>query len=520
MKSSQTNNIPVLLAVAFALGTSGVSVAQTEPEEELELIELDNRNGQDEDAGEEEIFDGLIYDQDSQQYRLIEDPEEEVPVEPPSQRETDEAEIRRLFELYRDSVTSGNFLEADTLAKQIIELSIRVFGINSTESAKALTNLAIAQHGNKEYEAAERNFRASIDIIERISDRLNSALINPLKGLGATQLAIGRPDMARASFQRAVHVSHVNDGPHNLDQLDVLESMAEIYLAVGEHKQAVDIQERMYSLQARKLEPFSMDILPALQNQAQWQHRLQLYDRERLTLRRIIDVIERHHGKHDLRLIPPLNTLGKSYLFITPAEFDMQPDISVSSGETYLRRANRIAEKNPDSDWQIHEQTLLALGDYYVLSARANRAARIYKELWGLLSEDEERFGNRRDHLERINVLQEIYPPKYYRSEQIDKAISDEEDFETGIVSFGFTVSSAGRVINIIHLETQPPEFEDMRNRVRRNLRQLVYRPRVADGEMVSTPEMTFTHEFLYRPEDIPTKPGKEKEKEKESTTR
>jgi tetratricopeptide (TPR) repeat protein len=263
MKCPQTNNIPVLIAVAFALGASGVSAAQTEPEEELELIELEDRYEQDEEASEEEIFDGLIYDQDSQQYRLIEDPEEEDLEEPPSQRETDEAEIRRLFGLYKESVISGNFLEADTLAKQIIELSIKVFGINSTESAKALTNLAIAQHGNKEYEAAERNFRASIDIIERISDRLNSALINPLKGLGATQLAIGRPDMARASFQRAVHLSHVNDGPHNLDQLDVLESMAEIYLAVGEHKEAVDVQERMYSIQARKLEPHSMDILPA-----------------------------------------------------------------------------------------------------------------------------------------------------------------------------------------------------------------------------------------------------------------
>jgi hypothetical protein len=514
MKCPQTNNIPVLIAVAFALGASGVSAAQTEPEEELELIELEDRYEQDEEASEEEIFDGLIYDQDSQQYRLIEDPEEEDLEEPPSQRETDEAEIRRLFGLYKESVISGNFLEADTLAKQIIELSIKVFGINS---AKALTNLAIAQHGNKEYEAAERNFRASIDIIERISDRLNSALINPLKGLGATQLAIGRPDMARASFQRAVHLSHVNDGPHNLDQLDVLESMAEIYLAVGEHKEAVDVQERMYSIQARKLEPHSMDILPALQNQAQWQHRLQLYDRERLTLRRIIDVIERHHGKNDLRLIPPLNTLGKSYLFITPAEYDMQPDISVASGETYLRRANRIAEKNPDSDWQIHEQTLLALGDYYVLSARPNRAARIYKELWVLLSEDEERLGNRRDHLEKVNVLQEIYPPKYYRSEQVDKEFPDEEDFETGIVSFGFTVSSAGRAINIIHLETQPPEFEDMRNRVRRNLRRLVYRPRVADGTMVNTPEMTFTHEFLYRPDDIPTKPADAKEAESTS---
>jgi len=509
MRSSQLSTFPVLVAVAFALGASGVSMAQTEPDEELEIIELGDRYDDDETAIEDEIIDGLIFDQNSQQYRLVADPEEQDLVEPPSQRETDIAEIRRLFAVYKESVTSANYLEADTLAKRIIELSIKVFGINSTESAKALTNLAIAQNGNKEYEAAERNFRASIDIIERISDRLNSTLINPLKGLGSTQLANGRPDMARASFQRAVHISHVNDGPHNLGQIEVLESMAEIYLAVGEHKKALDIQERMYSIQARKIQPYSLGIVPALKKQAHWQHRLQMYERERVSWRKIIDVIERNYGKKDLRLIPPLTSLGKSYLFITPSEYDMQPEISVASGETYLRRANRIAETNPDSDWQILGRTMLSLGDFYVLSARANRGARIYKGLWILLSEDEERLGNRREHLERLNVLQDIFPPKYYRSEQIEDGIPKEEEFETGTISYGFTVNGAGKAVDVFHIETQPPEFQDMSDRVRRNLRRLVYRPRLEDGTIVDTPETTYTHEFLYRPGDLPTKPSK-----------
>ena len=507
MKSPRLYTFPALVAVAFTLGAGGVAMAQSEPEEELELIEVGNSHDEEDTASEDEIFDGLIFDQDSQQYRLIEDPEEEDLVEPPSRRETDREEIIRLFEIYKEAIGGENYLEADTLAKRIIELSIRVFGIESTESAKALTNLAIAQHGNKEYEAAERNYRASIDIIERTSDRLNATLINPLKGLGATQLAIGDPNLAKETFQRAVHVSHVNNGPHNHGQIEVLESMAEIYVAIGEHKDALDIQEKMYAIQARNLEPFSLEILPALKKQAHWQHRLQMYDRERVTWRRIVHVLERHHGKQDLRLIPPLTSLGKSYLFITPAEYDMQPEISIASGETYLRRANRIADKNPDADWRILEQTLLALGDYYVLSARPNRASRVYRELWTMLSDDESRLGNRRDHLEKLNLLQDIFPPKYYRSEQIDEVFPDEDEFETGTVSYGFTVNSSGRATDITHIETQPPEFEDMRDRVRRTLRHLVYRPRIEEGKMVKTPEITYTHEFFYRPVDIPTKP-------------
>jgi hypothetical protein len=509
MKSPQLNTFSVLAGVAFVLGTGGVSLAQTDPEEELEIIELSDPYAEDEAAIEDEIFDGLIYDQDSQQYRLIEEAEEDLE-EPPSQRELDLEEIKRLFALYKESLTNANFLEADTLAKQIIELSIKVYGIDSAESAKALTNLAIAQHNNKEYEAAERNYRASIDIIERTSDRLNSALINPLKGLGAVQLAIGRPDMARATFERAVHVSHVNDGPHNPGQIEVLESMAEIFLAVGEHQEALDVQERMFSIQARNLEPGSLETLPALTKQAHWQHRLQMYDRERVSWRKIITVIERHHGKDDLRLIPPLTSLGKSYLYVTPIEYDMQPEISVASGESYLRRANRIAAANPESTWEINEQTLLALGDYYILTGRPNRAGKAYKDLWEILSyEDEEaRLRNRRDHLERLNLLQDVYPPKYYRSERIDNEIPDVEDYETGTVSFGYSVNAAGRLTNVLHIETRPPEFEDMRDRVRRSIRHLVYRPRIEEGKMVPTTELVFSHEFYYRPDDIPVKSG------------
>ncbi len=53
-----------------------------------------------------------------------------------------------------------------------------------------------------------------------------------------------------------------------------------------------------------------------------------------------------------------------------------------------------------------------------------------------------------------------------------------------------------------------------MKERVRRNLRHLVYRPRVDEGQAVPTPDVIYTHEFYYRPEDIPVAP-----EEPETTT-
>lgn len=503
---SVTVTMTKIAAIAAVAVLCGQTQAQTtEDEETLSPIVIDDYYGEEDEAAAEDQLDDSAEESAADSYRLIEDDEVDDWIEPPPQKEQDLAELKRMFDLYRESLINKEYLEADTLAKRVVELSIRVNGLDSHDSAKAITNLGIAQHHNKDFEAAMLNFTASIEIIERIDDRLSSSLINPLQGLAATQASMGRPDLAKQSFQRAVHVSHVNDGPHNSEQVDTLESMAELYISMGEFKDATSIQENIWAIQSRNIDPNSVDILPALEKKAAWQHRLQRYQSERATWRQIINVLERQHGKNSLTLIPPLKALGKSYLFVSPAEYNYQPDVSASSGETHLRRANRIADSNPDSNWETVEDTLLALGDYYVLSGRPNRAARVYEETWALLSEGDQqaRLKNRKDHLQSAFVLQKVYPPKYYNSSRTDEPMTPPESFETGTISFDFAVEASGRVSDITHLETYPSDIKDFDEPVARSLRRLIYRPRLADGKMVRTADVGYTHEFFYRPTDL-----------------
>jgi tetratricopeptide (TPR) repeat protein len=495
----------LLTSLALCWSGSAALAQTTDEEEELAPILIGDPQDDGTEVAEEE-FEDLVYDEEAQSYRLIEDDEPDDWVEPPSQDELDTEELKRLFALYREALENKEYLEADTLAKRVVELSIKLNGLDSHDSAKAIANLGIAQHNNKEYEAALLNFTASIGIVERIEDRLSDALINPLQGLAATQAAIGRPDLAKQTYERAVHVSHVNDGPHNPNQVQTLESMAELQISVGEYKDASNIQEHIYSIQARKIDPSSLEILPALRNKARWQHRLQQYPSERATWRQVINVIEDHHGRNSLELIPPLTNLGKSYLFVSAAELDYRAEITSTSGEAYLRRANRIAEKNPDADWRIVESTLLSLGDYYVLSGRPNRAASIYKETWQMLSEGEEsdRIGARWEHLEQINVLQKVLPPKYYNSQRSNDGQRPPDNFETGSMTFSFTVAPTGRVSQIAMLETEPKELEPFSQVVGRSLRRLVYRPRTKEGIPVETRDVVYVHDFYYRPSDVP----------------
>jgi tetratricopeptide (TPR) repeat protein len=417
--------------------------------------------------------------------------------------EPPEEELQRYFQLYKEALDSKAYAEADTLAKRVVELSIQLFGINSLDSARALTNLGIAQHQNEEYDAAIVNYEAAIDIIERVEDRLNENLINPLKGLGAAQLAAGHPDLAVESFDRAVHVSHVNEGPHNLMQLDILESLAETYLSVGEVDEVKDIQEHIFSLQARDVELDSLEAIPALERQALWQHRLQLFEQERYTWRKIIEIIEDRRSEEDLALIPPLTELGKSYLYVgTPTVAFHQPT-SISSGEIYLKRALRIAESNAEATWKDREGAMLALGDFYILSGKPSRARKIYAETWELLSGDEEKLKNRHDHLETLVVLQEVNPPKYVGIDGEVRSQLPGDNYQTGKIVFDYSVSSRGLTTDIAMVEAEPAGFEDMERSVLNNLRAMVHRPRLVEGDAVQTDDLTFTHRFFYRQSDL-----------------
>ncbi|MEM7500962.1 MAG: tetratricopeptide repeat protein [Pseudomonadota bacterium] len=459
-------------------------VAENAAEQEtLEEIVLPSQDVFEEDvyfSGNEEIFD------------------------PGQAEESDDERIRRLFTLYMDAVSDRQYDEADTLAKQIVEMTISVHGLDSQESASALTNLAIAQHGIDDYESAILNYEAAIGIIERIEDRLNSQLVNPLRGLGAAQLAAGRPDLARTAFSRAIHVSHVNEGPHNLGQVESLQSLAETFLAVGEFNDAIDIQKRIYYLQARNIDAKSIDIIPALRTRAEWQHRVQLYEQERYTLRRIVSIIEDHKGKKSLDLIEPLTELGNSFLFVSSLENAYTQPVSVTSGEVYLKRAVRIAEDNPEADWRILSDAMLELADFYLLSDRANRGHRVYREVWQILSEEPDRLGDRAKRLENVVILHDIDPPKMYGGNPEMTVTRELPGFETGTAEFEYTVSTRGRSTNIRLVKADPEGLNDMYQMVGRQMRRLLHRPRHVEGQAVTTENVKYTHSFYYREADLP----------------
>lgn len=401
------------------------------------------------------------------------------------------------FAHFRDLIAERNYDAADASAKRVVEMAIRIHGPQSLETSKALSNLGLVQHNNKQFDAAIQNYTASIEIIENVEDRLNQQLVNPLKGLGAAQLGSGRPDLATATFGRATHITHVNEGPHNIEQVELLESMAEANVRLGDIEVARDILDRIHYLNVRHFDDDALGLLPSLMRRADWQHRAGYYNDERATYRRTIRIIETSSDKNDPRLITPLVKLGETYYYYQPVTEGARGSAGMS-GETYFKRAVRISEKTPDLPWLEVANTRLALADYYGYYGGTSRSRKIYREVWSELSTDEDRLAARKELLEQVVLLREEPLPRYASG---DSAAS-RDGFLSGNVQVDFTISARGTVKDV-ESQANPAEFTAMQRTVHREVRGRFFRPRMIDADPVETPGQVFTHEFLYQQAEL-----------------
>jgi len=411
--------------------------------------------------------------------------------------------LAQQFERFKKLINDGVYDEADTVAKRAVELAIQVTGPGSLVTAKALTNLAIAQDRNMQYDPAQQNFQAAVEIIEELEDRLSVNLVNPLRGLGATQLKAGRPDLANSTFRRAVHVTHVNEGPHNLYQIELLQSLAEVSLMLGDTDEAKELQDRMYMLNVRQYASDTMALVPPLIQRAEWQHRAGMIVDERATYRRVIRIIEKNEGKDDTRLVWPLIAYGRSFGYPDRTGSADFQESSVVTGEIYFKRALRIAQANPESGWELRANAMLALGDYYMHIGNANRGRKTYVSAWNMLSEDEARLEFRRQRLERTVLLEERLLPQYVSTPPAQPALVETSPFLPATLTMSYAVSSRGRVTSLKIVEADPPEFTDMHRAIERSLRARTYRPRYEEAKPTETSNQLLIHTFYYRQADL-----------------
>ncbi len=435
---------------------------------------------------------------------------------------SDEELLQLEFERYKQLIADGVLDEADSTAKRVIELAIRTSGPDSIETSRALSNLGNVQYRLGQYESAAQNFQSAITIIEEVEDRLHSSLVNPIRGLGASQLAAGRPDLAVQTFTRGVHITHVNDGPHNMGQVELLETLAESRLRMGLIDEAKSAHESIYSLNLRFFQSNPLDMVPSLMRRASWQNRTGYILDERSTYRHVIRIIESATSKTDVRLIPPLTRMGRSFFYPDRSGVEQYAVDSTTAGELYFKRALRIARESPESNWDILSGALIAIADYNMMlsQSRMVRAKNRYEEAWAILADGNE--GKRKDKLRsefgKPKALRFFPLPKFAGSATAADRANPDVALREGSIRFSYDVSERGKIANFKIIEANPSEFYDIRRSVIREMRGRQYRPRFDSGEPTETTGLIGTHRFLYKQSDLMALRRQEQAEQEEET--
>ena len=82
---------------------------------------------------------------------------------------------------------------------------------------------------------------------------------------------------------------------------------------------------------------------------------------------------------------------------------------------------------------------------------------------------------------------------------------SRERSAADGLVKLAFDVGPSGKVRRLRTIESQPPKLMDFR--VRRSMREAVFRPMLVDGSPVVANDQTFTYRYKYFPDVAPSDP-------------
>ena len=405
---------------------------------------------------------------------------------------------RQYFATFRESLANKLYEEAETAAKRMVELASRGSDIDELNRSRTLQNLALAQQLGENYDAAIENYLMAISIIIRHETLLSDTLVVSLRGLAAAYVGSEHPVEAFRTFNRALHISNVNRGPHSLDQLPILTAMMRIQLDQGDPKSAVEVLDRIYLLHSRKFSPRSEEILPALHQKAEILNELGRTVEERAVYRQIVRIIRQHRDKFSIDLIEPYLQIGRTFVSeLDEIIFRSAP--TAGTAEVYLKKALSIAEDNPESDWRIRKKCLIALADYYTLVEMHAMARRRYQQAWELMSSDVTYLPQRAIDLESIVPLSQPHPHRYANFEyNLDRDEIDPDDYLQGILVVRYTVNDRGRAKDINVIRADPPGFERMERRVRLALKKFVFRPRCADGLPVETTDQTYQHDYFY----------------------
>ncbi|MEZ5560782.1 MAG: hypothetical protein R3E86_19830 [Pseudomonadales bacterium] len=366
----------------------------------------------------------------------------------------------------------------------------------------------------QEYGPAINWLESYIDEVERATHRYAPELVRPLTLLGDAYAGQGDYVTALENYERAVHLSRVNNGLNEPGQIPIVYREADAYRRLGDYRQANDREEYAYHVLTSNHDATDEALLPGIYHLASWYVRTANVFAARALYEQALAILS-SAGKYDTpAAIPALRGLAATHrMEWFPPYYEatvqqtgamsgaaaMQPVTlgNAPEGERALQQVVQIQKGRADPDPMAEAEAVLELADWYAIFDKWRRARPLYEYAYQIIASIPE--------LDATGYFAEprlLYfpaptnpspPPLEQRGEQ-----------QIGFVEVHYGISDTGVVRDMTTVASEPAGLMDFR--VRKSLREARYRPILVDGVPVETSEHVYRHEFPYYPkrEDAP----------------
>lgn len=407
------------------------------------------------------------------------------------------------YRAFREHFAARRFADALPAAQQVVDITEQKFGKDALELATPLINLGTIRYRLADFSGAALQYQRALKIVETREGGFSRGIIQPLLGLGVAYAAAGDYDASARSLRRAVDVSRKLDGLFNPQQLELVEPLVASYVALGQFSDAE--REQQYAVRLAEAAYGKNDprLLPTLEHSASWLEKAGQYVSARQAYARALDIARRAGGKDDLRMVTPLRGIARMYrmeylhgpglveqdepvpspqggasVYSGPTP-GSSPTTTVlnSAGEDALELALKALDAHPEEAVALRGDTLVDLGDWYMIAGRTREAMREYQEAWMALSVP---------GAAGTAVLgapaQLIYRPP---SSSRRNPTVDPEEYAEHFVEVELTVTPEGRAKNVTIVSQDVTEATGKATVA--SIRRSRYRPRFIDGEPVAT---------------------------------
>lgn len=421
---------------------------------------------------------------------------------------------------------SGSGAEPDLSGDRVIARDSLGFG-----GIQSFTEPPAGEEDLSELTRTAQQYRQSVREMEA-QGAWAAGLGQELMGLGRTLQRLGEHEQAIPVFDRAAHVTRVNQGLYTMDQLPALEERVNSHLALGQWEEADQQQQYAFHLYSRAMGQNNPALVEVLRDFAHWNLSVHFRGLEEMSgelfhAYRLFDaaydlLVEVENGNLERRLTYLDSLVGAAWVLarthlggnnpepVPDGSYNAesmvrlrgqdQPGFQIngfSQGEAALQRAVglqvRRAEQGRGSLLETAE-ALSRLADWYLLFDRPQTAMNTYRQIWELLEDND---GVQADEFfDEVQVL-----PRFTTfPEQRLLAMEEQQPgyIQRGYMDVQLNVTRLGRARNVKVIGGDPVIPEEMESRFNRNVGRMRFRPRMEEGEPVGTEDVVLRLPYWY----------------------